>query len=50
MLDKFKELGAGLQLDAQIAQFLNTTRNNTSMLGVRKTPAINTHISRTILS
>ena len=49
MLDRFKELD-GFTLDAQLAQFLNLSRNNTSMLGVKNAPKVNTQISRTILS
>lgn len=49
MLDRFKKLD-GISLDAQLAQFLNSTRNNTSMLGVKNTPKTNVQISRTILS
>ncbi len=50
VLDRFKELGDGLDLDLQLATFLNYTRNNTSILGVKNVPGVNTHISRTILS
>jgi hypothetical protein len=49
MLDRFKEQD-GISLDAQLARFLNSTRNNTSMLGVKSTPKTNVQISRTILS
>lgn len=50
MLDGFKELDDQLKLDTQLATFLNLTRNNTSMLGVKNSPRVNNHISRTILS
>jgi hypothetical protein len=50
MLDRFKELDDQLKLDTQLATFLNLTRNNTSMLGVKNSPRVNNHISRTILS
>ena len=49
MLDRFKKLDE-FTLDAQLARFLNSSRNNTSMLGVKNTPKVNTQISRTILS
>ena len=50
MLDRFKEIGDGLDLDNQLAIFLNSTRNNTSLLGVKNVPGVNSHIARTILS
>jgi len=50
MLDKFKAASSNFKLDVQLATFLNQTRNNTSMLGVKNVPKVNNHISRTILS
>lgn len=50
MLDRFKNAGDGFDLNRQLAAFLNQTRNNTSMLGVKNVPKVNNHISRTILS
>lgn len=50
MLDTFKKASSNLKLDVQLATFLNQTRNNTSMLGVKNVPKVNNHISRTILS
>ena len=49
MLDRLKETDIGT-LDAQLAQFFNSTRNNTSTLGVKNVPGVNNHIARTILS
>ena len=49
LLDEFRGLDE-LKLDAHLAAFLNQTRANTSMLGVKVVPKVNTHISRTILS
>jgi len=49
MLDRFKKLDS-FSLDAQLARFLNSSRNNTSMLGVKNTPTVNSQIARTILS
>jgi len=50
MLDQFKAAGSEFKLNVQLATFLNQTRNNTSMLGVKNVPTANNHISRTILS
>jgi len=50
MLDQFKAAGSTFKLNVQLATFLNQTRNNTSMLGVKNVPKVNNHISRTILS
>jgi len=50
ILDQFKEASSGFELNVQLATFLNQTRNNTSMLGVKNVPKVNNHISRTILS
>ena len=50
MLDRFKDLNDDLKLDQQLAIFLNSTRNNTSLLGVKNVPQVNDQISRTILS
>ena len=50
MLDQFKAAGSEFKLNVQLATFLNQTRNNTSMLGVKNVPQVNNHISRTILS
>ena len=50
MLDQFKAAGSEFKLNVQPATFLNQTRNNTSMLGVKNVPTANNHISRTILS
>jgi hypothetical protein len=48
LLEEFKGLD-DLRLNAHLAAFLNGTRNNTSILGVKNVPTVNTHISRTIL-
>jgi len=50
LLDDFRALGDDFVLDAHLANFLNTSRNNTSMLGVINVPRINHHIARTILT
>ena len=50
LLDEFKGTATDIQLDVTLAAFLNTTRNNTSILGVKNVPKVNRHISRTILS
>ena len=50
ILDQFKAASSDFKLDAQLATFLNTTRSNTSMLGIKNVPKVNNHISRTILS
>lgn len=50
ILDTFRAATSNLRLDTQLATFLNQTRNNTSMLGVKNVPKVNNHISRTILS
>ena len=50
LLDQFKAASTNFKLDTQLATFLNLTRNNTSMLGVKNVPKVNNHISRTILS
>jgi len=50
VLDTFRKASSNLRLDTQLATFLNQTRNNTSMLGVKNVPQVNNHISRTILS
>ncbi len=50
ILDQFKAASSGFKLDAQLATFLNTTRSNTSILGIKNVPQVNNHISRTILS
>lgn len=50
LLDQFREAGSDIKLDVQLATFLNQTRNNTSMLGVKNVPKVNNQISRTILS
>ncbi len=49
MLDRFKGLDEYV-LDAELATFLNLSRNPSSMLGVLNTPQVNNQISRTILS
>jgi hypothetical protein len=51
ILDTFRATASdGFKLDAQLATFLNKTRNNTSMLGVKNVPLVNKQIARTILS
>ena len=50
LLDEFRSLGDEIKLDIQLAAFLNITRNNTSILGVKNVPKVNNHISRTVLS
>jgi hypothetical protein len=50
VLDTFEKATTNAKLDVQLATFLNQTRNNTSMLGVKNVPKVNNHISRTILS
>jgi len=50
VLDTFKAATTNTKLDVQLAAFLNQTRNNTSILGVKNVPKVNNHISRTILS
>ena len=50
LLDQLEASASQFKLDTQLATFLNKTRNNTSMLGVKNVPKVNNHISRTILS
>ena len=50
LLDTFRNAASDFRLDTQLATFLNQTRANTSMLGVKNVPKVNDHISRTILS
>jgi hypothetical protein len=50
LLDQFRASATALKLDVQLATFLNQTRSNSSMLGVKNVPAVNNQISRTILS
>ncbi len=50
LLDQFRAATSDFKLDTQLATFLNQTRSNTSMLGIKNVPRVNNHISRTILS
>jgi hypothetical protein len=50
VLDQFRKTGNSYQLDLLLATFLNKTRSNTSMLGVKNVPQANNQITRTILS
>lgn len=48
VLNKFQKLPIG-DLNAVLAAYLNTTRVNTSLLGVRKTPPTNPFVARSII-
>jgi hypothetical protein len=50
LLDQLRAASSELKLNVQLATFLNKTRSNTSMLGIKNVPKVNNHISRTILS
>lgn len=48
VLDDFKKLGQG-ELDAYLAMYLNLSRVNTSLLGIKNYPKANKYVARTIL-
>ena len=49
VLDEFKNLDT-LELNAYLALYLNTSRVNTSLLGIRNVPQANQYVTRSILS
>lgn len=48
VLNKFQKMPIG-ELNALLAAYLNTTRVNTSLLGVKKTPLTNPFVERSII-
>lgn len=49
VLDEFKKMPIG-ELNAFLTLYLNASRVNTSLLGIRQTPAANKYVARSILS
>jgi hypothetical protein len=49
VLNQFQKMPAG-ELNAFIALYLNTSRVNTSFLGIKSTPKSNQYVTRTIIA
>lgn len=49
VLTTFQKMSTG-ELNAVLALYLNTSRVNTSFLGVKNTPIVNDYVRRTIIS